>query len=178
MIQTRAMKFPARHFLLHDSRYYDAWAEDEQTMRRMVKATCIVCNKLGAADYRFIRTPQGGYAPGIFKFNNAPDRQAWEPTGEPHLYTPRKDTVEGIKLFDYICEIPSCAFMKVLSVACVDDVANIAMPPNQVLMLQGKLYLVWYAPQGIPTPFTGATEIAWDEFERAYFESLAKEKAL
>lgn len=173
-IQTRANKFPARYFILTDGTYRDAWREDEETLRKMREETQQVAMRLRANGYRFIRTPQGGYAPGIFLFHLPPSPQLWTPTGEPSCYVPRDDTPQGQRLLNLIAEIPSCMFMKVLSVAGLDAFANVAMPPNQVLEIQGRLYLVWYAPAEIPMPFSGAAEITPHEFELIYFSELSK----
>lgn len=173
-IQTRANKFPARYFVLIDKTYRDAWEEDEQTRQKMVVATSRIAKRVGAVNYRFIRTPQGGYAPGIFVFSLPPNSQVWKPTGEPDCYVPREDTNSGRRIFNLLAEIPSCSFMKVLSVAGIDNLANIALPPNQVMEMAGKLYLVWYAPAEIPVPFSGATEMTMHEFEQVYFTHLAR----
>lgn len=173
-IQQRANKFPARYFLLTDKTFHDAWDEDEEARKKMVVATEKLAHRLGARGYRFLRTPQGGYAPGLFLFSLPPDPQRWKIASADGGYVPREDTDLGRRLLNHIAEIPGCVFLKVLSVAGIDNIANMAMPPNQVLKLNGRLYLVWYAPAEIPAPFGGAQELSMHEFEHLYFKALTQ----
>lgn len=174
MVMMPTNKFPARYFLLLDPMYRDAWKIDDQLRARMVAATAKLTSKLGAQGYRFIRTPQGGYAPGIFVFHRLPNADVWMPTGDHNCYTPRSDTVQGSRILDLLAELPNCAFLKVMSVAGIDNVANIALPPNQALEMRGNLYLVWYAPAEVPVPFGGAREISKTEFDLVYVDHLSR----
>lgn len=169
------LKHPARYFALVDPVYRTAWEEDEAARKAMVTATARFARRIGAVNYRFIRSPQGGYAPGVFVFSVPPCPITWEPVDGQSGFTPRKDTAPGVRMLDLISELPSCLFMKVLSVAGIDNVANIALPPNQVLEMQGVLYLVWYAPKEVAAPFgTGAVELEHHEFQIKYADHLAR----
>lgn len=168
------LKYPARYFLLIDQVYKTAWEEDNATLREMVSKTRAFAELVHASNYAFIRTPQGGFAPGIFEFKNLiPNLETWTPVDGRFMYTPRLDTPSGIRMLDLIAELPSCMFMKTLSVAGIDNVANMALPPNQVLAMGRRLYLVWYAPKEVGSPFgTGALELEHEEFKAIYAEHL------
>lgn len=177
MVQTHVNKYPARYFLLTDPVYADAWREDNVQRRRMIEMTAKVARQLGAQGYRFLRTPQGGYAPGIFVFEKRPNEFVWKVADNADGYVPNEKTPMGQRLLDIIAEIPSCLFLKTLSVAGIDNIANIALPPNQVLEMEKRLYLVWYAPDDLPAP-PGAQEITVGEFDQIYLQHVHKDMGI